>query len=439
MPAYAHSTRSIAALLISSFCASAATMAGETALGKQVFDVTGRELDLGWLGLLEFAPAFVLVLVAGSVADRFDRRYVVAVAASAEAVVALGLAAYAHAGHHAVSPIFELVLVLGIARAFISPAERALPSDIVPPERLPWLIARSSGTFQVAIIVGPVVGGVLYAIAPAASYIAMASLLVVAAISIFAVDVPRPFRSTVAQAEQAEPAGNVAAAALTVEHDDTTTHGDDDGDGDGDGKAAAFEGVRFIRSHSIVLGAMALDLFAVLFGGAVALLPAIAETRLGAGAIGLGLLRAAYGVGAAAVTAWLAFRPVRRRVGRTLLIAVAIFGVATIVLGITHSYFVAFASLAVLAGADSISVFIRATLVPLATPFRLRGRVLAVENVFIGGSNELGAFESGVAGQILGPGPAVVLGGVATIVIAASWTQLFPDLRRVDQFPEPTD
>ncbi|HEY1740268.1 MAG TPA: MFS transporter, partial [Acidimicrobiia bacterium] len=230
---YGHSTRSIAALLISSFCASAATMAGETALGKQVFDITGRELDLGWLGLLEFAPAFVLVLVAGSVADRFDRRYVVAVAASAEAVLALALAAYAHAGHRAVAPIFELVLVIGVARAFISPAERALPADIVPPDRLPWLIARSSGTFQVAIIVGPVVGGVLYAIAPAASYIAMASLLAVAAISIFAVDVPRPFRSTVAQAEQAEPAGNVAAAALTVEHDDTI---DGDANGNGDEK-----------------------------------------------------------------------------------------------------------------------------------------------------------------------------------------------------------
>ncbi|HEY3834713.1 MAG TPA: MFS transporter, partial [Acidimicrobiia bacterium] len=417
-------------LLISSFCASAATMAGETALGKQVFDITGRELDLGWLGLLEFAPAFVLVLVAGSVADRFDRRYVVAVAASAEAMVALGLAAYAHAGHHAVAPIFELVLVLGIARAFVSPAERALPADIVPPERLPWLIARSSGTFQVAIIVGPVVGGVLYAIAPAASFIAMAVLLAVAAISIFAVDAPQPYRSTLTQAEQAEPAGNVAAAALTVEHDADETD---------DGKAGALEGVRFIRSHSIVLGAMALDLFAVLFGGAVALLPAIAETRLGAGAVGLGLLRAAYGIGAALVTACLAFRPVRRRVGRTLLIAVTIFGAATIVLGITHEYFVAFAALAVLAGADSVSVFIRATLVPLATPFRLRGRVLAVENVFIGGSNELGAFESGVAGQILGPGPAVVLGGVATIVIAASWTQLFPDLRRIDSFPEPND
>jgi MFS family permease len=412
-PVYSHSRRSIGALLFSDFCATAALMAGETALGKQVFDITGRELDLGWLGLLEFAPAFVLVLVAGAAADRYDRRRIVTFAAGAETIVALGLAWYAHQGHHTVGPIFVMVLLLGIARAFVAPAQRALPADIVPGDRLPWLVARSSATFQVAIIIGPIIGGVLYAIAPAASYVAMAVLLALAAVSIFAVDLPR--RS---------PSPEAVAAADAEEKESV---------------AGALEGVRFIRRHAVVLGAMSLDLFAVLFGGAIALLPAIAETRLGVGAVGLGLLRSAYGLGAAVVTLWLAFRPVTRHVGRNLLLAVATFGVATIGLGLTHSYAIAFISLMVLAGADAVSVFIRATLVPLSTPFRLRGRVLAVENVFIGGSNELGAFESGVAGQIIGAGPAVVLGGAATIAVAVSWARFFPALRNVDKFPEPVE
>jgi predicted MFS family arabinose efflux permease len=186
----------------------------------------------------------------------------------------------------------------------------------------------------------------------------------------------------------------------------------------------------------ILLGAISLDLFAVLFGGAVALLPAIAEDRLGVGAVGLGWLRAAGGLGAGLVTVALAVRPIRRHVGIKLLVAVAVFGLTTIALGLTTSFVVAFLALAVLSGADSISVFIRATLVPLVTPEDKRGRVLSVENVFIGASNELGAFESGVAGQILGPAGAIVLGGVGTLVVATSWWFLFPDLARVDGFPE---
>jgi predicted MFS family arabinose efflux permease len=193
--------------------------------------------------------------------------------------------------------------------------------------------------------------------------------------------------------------------------------------------------VRFVRSQPILLGAISLDLFAVLFGGAVALLPAIAETRLGVGAVGLGLLRAAIGIGAGSVTLFLTFRPVRRRVGRTLLIAVAVFGVGTLALGVTTSFVVAFVALMFLSGADSISVFIRSTLVPLVTPHEKRGRVLAVEAVFIGASNELGAFESGVVGQLLGPAFAIILGGAATLAIAALWWNVFPALRTVDEFP----
>jgi predicted MFS family arabinose efflux permease len=196
------------------------------------------------------------------------------------------------------------------------------------------------------------------------------------------------------------------------------------------------QGLRFIRRQPVLFGAICLDLFAVLFGGVVALLPAIAEDRLGVGAVGLGWLRAAGGIGAGVVTLGLAARPVTRRVGRTLLVVVATFGVFTIVLGLTRNYAVAFLAMAGLSAADAVSVFIRATLVPLVTPPEMRGRVLAVENVFIGASNELGAFESGVAGQVLGVVPAVVLGGAATLAVAAGWWWRFPDLRDVDRFPD---
>jgi hypothetical protein len=197
----------------------------------------------------------------------------------------------------------------------------------------------------------------------------------------------------------------------------------------------AVQGLPFIRRQPVLFGAISLDLFAVLFGGVVALLPAIAEDRLGVGAVGLGWLRAAGGLGAGAVTLGLAARPLTRRVGRTLLVVVATFGVLTIVLGLTRSYAVAFLAMAGLSAADAVSVFIRATLVPLVTPPDMRGRVLAVENVFIGASNELGAFESGVAGQLLGTAPAVVLGGAATLAVAALWWWRFPALRDVDRFP----
>jgi predicted MFS family arabinose efflux permease len=193
--------------------------------------------------------------------------------------------------------------------------------------------------------------------------------------------------------------------------------------------------LRFVRSQPVLLGAISLDLFAVLFGGAVALLPAIAKDRLGVGAVGLGWLRAASGIGAAMMTTVLAVRPLRRRVGRTLLSVVAVFGLFTIVLGVTTNFTIAFVALIILSAADAVSVFIRATLVPLVTPDSKRGRVLAVENVFIGASNELGGFESGVAAQLLSTAGSVVLGGVATLVVACSWTRLFPALWRIDRFP----
>jgi MFS family permease len=412
--------RSVVAILVSVFASASAALSQATVLGKLVYDLTGRELDLGLLGLAEFAPAALLVLVTGSVADRFDRRRVAAIGLTGEALVAGALAWYAGSEPTAVGPIFAMAFAFGTARAFAAPAARALPADTVPAERLPWLVARFSAAWQLALVFGPVLGGFLYAADIRLPFIAWAVLLVGSAVAILLVR-KRP---------AVEPAGTPAERPLGTEEPvaepvdaPTSWH-------------SAVEGLRFIRRMPILLGAISLDLFAVLFGGAVALLPAIAEDRLGVGAVGLGWLRAAGGLGAGLVTLALAIRPILRHVGVKLLVAVAVFGVTTIALGITTSFVVAFAALAVLSGADSISVFIRATLVPLVTPEDKRGRVLSVENVFIGASTELGAFESGVAGQILGPAGAVVLGGVGTLVVATSWWFLFPELGRVDGFPE---
>ena len=269
---------------------------------------------------------------------------------------------------------------------------------------MPRLIALYSGTWQFGLIVGPALAGFLYAVDPTVPYVAAAGAFALA---------------------------SLIASTLTLRRPQVRTPSSER-----PSFAHAMEGLRFIRRRQVLLGAITLDMFAVLFGGAVALLPAIAEDRLHVGSIGYGWLRAAPGIGAVIVTALLAVRPVRRRVGVTLLTAVTVFGLATVVLGLTHSYVMAFGALLVLAGADAVSVFIRATIVPLATPDAMRGRVMAVENVFIGASNELGAFESGVAGALLGVGPAVWLGGLLTIGVVGVTSVVFPQLRSIDRFED---
>ena len=413
-------TRPVWLLLTSTFLAASAALAGVTALGKLVYDLTDSELALGVLGLAEFLPALLLMLVVGSVADRFDRRKVTASAAAGEGAIALALGAYVATDPTSATPIFLLVLGFGITRAFLAPASRSLPADILPPARLPWLVARHSITWQASIIVGPVLGGTLYAVDPTLPFVVMSVLLALSSLAVLAIR----FDDVV----QVDDPLVEAAVEPTLGHSTAE---------EGTSLREALLGLRFIRRQPVLLGAISLDLFAVLFGGAVALLPAIAEDRLHVGAVGLGWLRAAGGIGAALVTLVLAIRPVQRHVGRVLLLAVAVFGLVTVLLGTTRSFVVAFIALAVLAGADSVSVFIRATLVPLTTPPELRGRVLAVENVFIGGSNELGAFESGVAGQLLGAPAAIVVGGIVTVGIAAAWWFAFPDLKDVDRFPQP--
>lgn len=373
-------------------------------MGKQMFDITGRELDLGLIGLVEFLPAMLLVPITGSVADRFDRRRVGAFGLAGEVSTSIALCWYASTDPTRAWPIFVLAALFGVSRAFAAPAVRALPPLIGPPGSLPRIIAFYSGTWQFGTIVGPASSGLLYDVEPWLPYAVAGALFAIATGNIV---VLRVVRAQVRTPEDQRP---------SLGH--------------------ALEGLRFVRTNPVLLGAVALDLFAVLFGGAVALLPSIAEKRLGVGNVAYGWLRAAPGIGAVLVTALLAVRPVCRRIGRVLLVAVFVFGVATIVFGLTRSYVVAFGALMILAGADSVSVYIRATLVPLATPDRMRGRVNAVENVFIGASNELGAFESGVTAAMFGVAPAVVLGGVLTItVVALSW-RLFPDLRRIDTFDE---
>ena len=396
-PAY---DRSITALLICVFCSAAAALIGTTALGKQVYDLTHRDFNLGLLGLAEFAPSAFLVLVTGSIADRFNRTKISAVSCVVQAVAGGGLAAYTLTRPRHVAPIFAFVLLFGVGRAFLAPSNRALPADIVSAVDLPWLTARRAATWQAAIIVGPVIGGFLYAVDPVWPYVAMAALLLASGTAMLFVRYDRP-RAQVRQA----------------------------------GLRDALEGLRFIKRTPVLLGVISLDLFAVLFGGAVALLPAIATDRLGVGAVGLGWLRAAGGIGAATTTLFITRRPVRKHVGRVLLTVVAVFGTFTIVLGLTRSFVIAFAAMAVLSGADAVSVFIRSTLVPLATPFDKRGRVLAVESVFIGASNELGAFESGVAGQLIGTAGAVALGGAATLAVAGVYAVAFPVLRNLERFP----
>jgi MFS family permease len=404
--------RSTAVLLAAYLATSTASMALVTAAGKQAYDMTGRELDLGLLGLAEFIPAAVLVLVTGAVADRYDRRRVGSIAVLVEALAALLFAAYAGSAPTAIAPLLGFAVLFGVGRAFAAPSLRSLPADIVAPERLPWLVARWAITWQSAMIIGPVAAGFLYAVDVRAPYVLAAVLFGLAAVALPTVRSGAPGGAPPTPA----PAGAPAAAPRP-------------------GLRDALDGLRFVRRQPVLLGAISLDLFAVLFGGALALLPAVAEDRLGVGAVGFGWLRAANGIGAAAVTGVLAFRPLYRHVGRTLLAAVALFGAATIVLGVTTHYAVAFAAIIVASGADALSVFVRTTLVPLVTPANMRGRVLSVENVFIGASNELGAFESGVVGQLLGPALAIGLGGVATLVVAATWWVVFPALRKVDRFP----
>ena len=396
--------RGVRSLLIGNGVLYSAVALQAAALGKQAYDISGRAADLGWIGLAEFVPAALLVLVTGTVADRFDRKKVAMIAIAGEILTSIALLVYSLGNPTEVWPLFIIAVAYGVARAFMAPATRTMPPMLAPAGGLPKLIALYSATWTGATIIGPALSGLLYAIAPWVAYFASSVLMLVGL----------GFMSRIRFERAPEPVDTSQRPTFR----------------------SAIEGLVFIRRTPILFAAISLDLFAVLFGGAVALLPAIAEDRLGVGDVAYGFLRAAPGIGAAAMALVLAVRPVQRSTGRVLLTVVAIFGAATVVLGLTQTYVVAFVALIVLAAADMVSVYIRSSLVPLVTPDEKRGRVMAVENVFIGASNELGAFESGLVGQAIGTPATVVGGGVATIAIVVIWWFAFPALRHVDRLDE---
>lgn len=374
------------------------------ALGKHVYDITGSELSIGLIGLAEFAPAVLLVLVSGTVADRFSRKRIAMLGLAGDALCSLALMWFALGDPTGAGPAYLIALLFGIARAFATPSLRAIPAMIAPPGGLPRLVAMSSSVWQAAAIVGPAVSGFLYVVDPSVAYLAATAMLLAGVAGLGRVSVPRFVDMT--------------------DRRPKVTMGE------------ALEGLAFIRRTPVLFAAISLDLFAVLFGGAVALLPVIAEENLGVGAVGYGWLRAGVGIGSGVTAVLLSIRPVRRRVGKMLLAVVGLFGVSTVVLGVTDVYAVALVAVIVASAADMVSMFIRGSIGPLVTPESKRGRVLAVESVFIGASNELGAFESGAMATLVGTTATVVGGGVATVAVAGVWWMAFPALREVDTFEE---
>jgi len=375
------------------------------AVGWQVYDIHHDPLDLGLIGLAEFAPLPLLALPAGHLADRMPRKLVFAASIVVSAVVTALLLAVTIAGATKLWPFLVLAFATGVGQAIGNPAARALPPELVPPELLaPAMALRSTG-IQAAVIVGPAVGGLLFAL--------RAELVYAAAVVLYAVGLA----ATLALPRRAAVLEAATARALP-------------------GLGGVLDGIRFIRRTPVLLGAIALDLFAVLFGGAVALLPLFARDVLHVGPVGLGILRSAPAVGAVAAGILLTRRPLRGNVGRTLLVVVAGFGASMVVFGLSRSFLISLVALAASGFTDMVSMNIRATTAALATPDGLRGRVNAVEMVFISASNELGAFESGAAAALVGAVPAVVAGGVATVVIAVVWLRLFPPLARLDRFED---
>ena len=374
------------------------------AIGWQVYALTHRTLDLGWVGFSLFLPAILLSLVTGHVADRFDRRRVLAACYGSLALTSLVLLALSRAGLSTPLPIYAAAFLVGTARAFSGPSGQALMPSLVPKEQLSVAVAWSSSVWEVATIAGPACGGALYASAghPWVVYAATSACAAGGAVAV----------------------ASLAVREATRERRATSW-------------TTLLAGVRYVFAERIVLATISLDLFAVLLGGAVALLPAYASDVLHAGPTALGLMRSAPAAGALVVAVLLARFPIARHAGPLLLVCVALFGVATIVFGVSRSLPLSLASLFVLGAADMVSVVIRMTLVQLATPEAMRGRVSAVNLVFIGASNELGEFESGVTAAWLGLVPAVVAGGVGTLLVVVAWAWLFPELRRIDRLEAP--
>jgi len=367
------------------------------AVGWQVYALTHSALALGLVGLVHFLPMAALTLVVGHVADRYDRRRIVGACQLVGGLATAALAVGSAGGWLTSASIFAAVAVVGAARAFELPSLHALLPQLVPVEVFPRAAAASASAVQTATIIGPAAGGLLYALGAEAPY-ALAALLWIAACALSTL-----IRMVPAQRRR-EPAS----------------------------LASIFSGFSFIRRNPAILGSISLDLFAVLLGGATALLPVFARDILETGPWGLGLLRSGPAVGALAMSVFLAHRPLRARVGRTMFRAVILFGLATVVFALSRWLWLSVLAMIVLGAADVISVVIRSSLVQIATPDEMRGRVSAVNALFIGTSNQLGEFESGVTAALFATVPAVILGGVGTILVALLWMRLFPALREAD-------
>jgi len=382
------------------FCSAMALMMLSVAVGWQVYGLTHSAFALGMVGLAQFLPAFLLSLPGGLAADRFDRRVVLLSSFAVEIVVAGSLFALALRPSPSAVWIFAVIAFIGVGRAFMAPANGSMLPFLVPPPQFARAVAWNSTAFQTATIAGPALGGILYALGPDFVYGTATGLMVLG----FSFIVGLRGRWRVPNKSS--------------------------------GWGGLLEGVRFVFAKKAILGAVSLDLFAVLFGGATALLPIYARDILHTGPWGLGILRSSPAIGAAIVALWLAHFPIRSRAGHRMFACVALFGVCTVVFALSRSFWLSLAALVALGAVDMVSVVVRGTLVQVSTPDEMRGRVSAVNMLFIGASNELGEFESGLTAAWLGTVPATVLGGVGTLVVVLLWWRWFPTLRRADRLED---
>jgi MFS family permease len=372
------------------------------AIGWRVYETTGSAFFLGLVGLAQFLPALLLVLVTGDVADRFSRRLITIICVSVEAATALVLALLVQAGLDDVWLVLGLLLIFGTARAFFQPAFLSILPNIVPERKLPSAIAVNSAAQQITTITGPVIGGFLFAFAPAAAFMGVVAILLVALP--FAVLLPAKLPSAVKR-----------------------------------DRDSLLGGFTYIWNQKVVRGAVTLDLFSTLLGGAVALLPVFARDVLHTGPEGLGILRSAPAVGALALAAWLTYVPIRDHAGVILLAASVVFGASIAVFGVSEIFWLSVVALGVMGACDMVSVYVRNTITQLWTPDELRGRVNAVNSVFIGASNELGAFRAGTFAALMGAPAAVIIGGLGAVAVGLAWTFLFPELRRVRHLKTPEE
>jgi MFS family permease len=390
--------RDFACYWVARFATSIAIQMQIVAIGWQVWELTHDPLDLGFIGLAEFLPAIALGLITGAIADRYDRRAILFFCYAVETLCALAFFVLTYEGLTQAWPVFIVLVALGMARAFAGPAASAMMPNLVPKEHFGRAVAWNSLSWQVATIGGPALGGVLLILGTDVVY-AMSGFMILLSTIMMTLVRRRPVSGG------REP---VSWATLLA-------------------------GLNFIRSRPVIFGAISLDLFAVLFGGAVALLPVYASDILNVGPVGLGILRAAPGVGALIVALWLTQRPITQHMGYIMFACVGLFGLSIVIFAISQWFLLSLAMLAISGAADMVSVYVRQNVVQLGTPDHMRGRVSAVNSIFIGASNELGQFRAGIMGAWFGPIAAVFIGGLATVVVTVTWMKLFPALRDIDR------